>query len=81
VSKATFNYLRQFTWRRVLCWLRHKHRRTSMTWLRRRYLPGWWPTEGAVTLFNPGGVTVSRYRYRGASIPTPWTSGLTTKVA
>jgi RNA-directed DNA polymerase len=81
VSKATFNYLRQFTWRRVLCWLRHKHRRTSMTWLRRRYLPGWWPTEGTVTLFNPGGVTVTRYRYRGASIPTPWTSGLATTAA
>ncbi|HSH59068.1 MAG TPA: group II intron maturase-specific domain-containing protein [Acidimicrobiales bacterium] len=40
VSNATFNYLRQFTWRRVLCWLRHKHRRTSWTWLRRRYLRG-----------------------------------------
>jgi len=25
VSKATFDYVREFTWRRVLCWLRHKH--------------------------------------------------------
>ena len=25
VSKATFDYLRAFTWRRVVCWLRHKH--------------------------------------------------------
>ena len=81
VSKATFNYLRQFTWQRVLCWLRHKHRRTSWTWLRRRYLPGWWPTEGTVTLFNPGAVTVSRYRYRANRIPTPWTSSHTTTVA
>jgi RNA-directed DNA polymerase len=81
VSKATFNYLRQFTWQRVLCWLRHKHRRTSWTWLRRRYLPGWWPTEGAVTLFNPGAVTVSRYRYRANRIPTPWSGGYTTTVA
>ena len=81
VSKATFNYLRQFTWRRVLCWLRHKHRRTSWTWLRRRYLPGWWPTEGEVTLFNPGAVTVSRYRYRGNRIATPWTGDLATTAA
>jgi len=81
VSKATFNYLRQFAWQRVLRWLRHKHRRTSWAWLRRRYLPGWWPTEGAVTLFNPGGVTVTRYRYRGNRIATPWTSGLTRTTA
>jgi hypothetical protein len=81
VSKATFNYLRQFTWQRVLCWLRHKHRRTTWTWLRRRYLPRWWPTEGAVTLFNPGAVTVSRYRYRANRISTPWTGDLTTTIA
>ncbi len=72
VAKATFNYLRAFTWRRVICWLRHKHLRTTWSWLRRRHLPGWWPTEGEVTLFNPASVTVSRYRYRGNRIPLPW---------
>ena len=56
------------------CWLRHKHPRANWKWLRRRYLPGWWPTDGEVTLFNPATVTVTRYRYRGARIPTPWTS-------
>jgi len=25
-----------------------------------------------VTLFDPSAVTVSRYRYRGARIPSPW---------
>ena len=30
VSKATFSYLRAFTWRRVVCWLRHKHRRAEL---------------------------------------------------
>lgn len=72
VSKATFNYLRAFTWRRVVCWLRHKHPRASWKELRRRYLPGWWPTEGEVRLFNPGGVAVRRYRYRAARISSPW---------
>jgi len=33
VSKATFNYLLAFTWRRVVCWLRHKHRRASWRYL------------------------------------------------
>jgi RNA-directed DNA polymerase len=72
VSKATFDYLREFTWRRVLCWLRHKHPRANWKWLRRRYLPGWWPTDGEVVLFDIGKVTVSRYRYRGQQIATPW---------
>ncbi len=72
VSKATFDYLREFTWRRVICWLRHKHRRASWKWLLRRYLPRWWPTDGKVTLFDPMSVPVTRYRYRGNSIPSPW---------
>ncbi len=72
VSKATFNYLRAFTWTRVVCWLRHKHRRANWRWLRRHYLLGWWPTEGEVKLFNPAGVAVRRYPYRAARIPSPW---------
>jgi RNA-directed DNA polymerase len=71
VSKATFDYLSAFSWRRVICWLRHKHRRANWKWIRRRYLPGWRPTE--VTLFNPTATAVTRYRYRGGQIPTPWT--------
>ena len=73
VSKDTFDYLNAFSWRRVICWLRHKHRRASWKLLRRRYLPGWRPTEGGVTLFNPCTMAVTRYRYRGAQIPSPWT--------
>jgi RNA-directed DNA polymerase len=72
VSKATFSYLRAFVWRRVVCWLRHKHPRANWKWLRRRYLPGWWPTDGEVTLVNPGAVVVTRYRYRADRIPSPW---------
>jgi RNA-directed DNA polymerase len=74
VSKATFDYLSAFGWRRVICWLRHKHRRTNWKWLRSRYLPGWRPTDGAATLFDPASIAVTRYRYRGGQIPTPWTT-------
>lgn len=73
VSKATFDYLRRFTWRRVLLWLRRKHRRANWKWLLRHYLPGWWPQDGNVALFDPGKVAVSRYRYRG-DIATPWST-------
>jgi RNA-directed DNA polymerase len=74
VSKATFNYLRAFVWRRVVSWLRHKH--PHMTWkeLRRRYLPGWWPAQGATMLVDPAWVPVTRYRWRGDRIRTPWTT-------
>jgi RNA-directed DNA polymerase len=81
VSKATFGYLRQFTWRRILRWLRRKHPNATMKQLRRRYLPGWWPRDGAVELFDPSAVPVTRYRYRGTAIPTPWTPVTTTTAA
>jgi RNA-directed DNA polymerase len=72
VSKVTFSYLRAFVWRRVIGWLRRKHPRSNWKQLRRRYLPGWWPTDGEVALLNPAAVTVTRYRYRAAHIPSPW---------
>jgi RNA-directed DNA polymerase len=75
VSSRTFNYLRAYTWRRVVRWLRRKHRRANWRWLKRRYLPGWWPTDGATALYNPGGVRTTRYHYRGKSIQTPWEAG------
>jgi RNA-directed DNA polymerase len=73
VSFATFQYLRAFTWRQVIGWLRRKHRRINWKDLRRRYCGGgWWPSDGEVRLFNPGTAGTTRYRYRGAAIPSPW---------
>jgi RNA-directed DNA polymerase len=72
-SARTFRYLGQFTWERTLKWLRRKHPNATWKQLRRRYLPGWWPTDGSVVLANPEKVTIIRYRYRGMAIPTPWT--------
>jgi RNA-directed DNA polymerase len=75
VSSRTFGYLRAYTWRPVVRWLRRKHRKANWRWLRRRYLPGWWPTYGTTVLFNPGAVRTTRYRYRAKNIPTPWQDG------
>jgi len=72
-SKATFRYLHQYVWRRVIRWLRRKYPRASWKQLRRLHLPRWWPTDGDVVLFDPATVAVTRYRYRGNKIPTPWT--------
>jgi RNA-directed DNA polymerase len=72
VSKATFGYLDQYTWHRVVRWIRKRHNRAKWDVLYRRYLPNWRPVEDGVVLFQPQTVTVSRYRYRAANIPTPW---------
>jgi RNA-directed DNA polymerase len=71
-SSRTFAYLRAYTWRRVIIWLRRKHHGRNWRWLRRRYLPGWWPTANTIGLYNPSAVKIARYRYRGSKIPTPW---------
>jgi RNA-directed DNA polymerase len=78
VSKTTFGYLHQYTWLRVVGWLRRKHRRSNWKTLRRRYLSQrWWPEHDGTALFDCRTVPVTRYRYRGTAIPTPW-NGLTT---
>jgi RNA-directed DNA polymerase len=75
VSGRTFSYLRAYSWRRVVCWLRRKHPTANWRWLKRRYLPRWWPTDGDTVLYDPGAVRIEYYRYRGAKIATPWTQG------
>jgi RNA-directed DNA polymerase len=72
VSSATFSYLQAYAWHRVVIWLRRKHPKANWSWLRRRYLPRWRPTDGAVRLFYPGSVHIRWHRYRGSRIPTPW---------
>jgi len=73
VSHAAFKYLSHYAWARVIGWLRRKHRRITWKELRRRFCgSGWWPTGQERTLFDPATVRTTRYRYRGAVIPTPW---------
>jgi RNA-directed DNA polymerase len=75
VSSIAFGYLRAFTWRQVIRWLRRKHPGIAWKELRRRFcINGWWPADGDVIMFNPGAVRTTRYRYRGTKIPTPWPS-------
>ena len=81
VSKRTFDYLGHFAWQRVVGWLRKRHPGISWATLRRRFLPGWRPTQHGIELFNPATVTVTRYRYRGNKIPNPWTAATTSTPA
>ncbi len=75
VSSATFAYLRHYAYGRVVGWLRRRHRKRNWRWLRRTYLTERWPAHKDVKLFNPAAVHTKRYRYRGAQIPLPWTTG------
>src|SRR5687767_14521885 len=72
VAKQTFSYLQAYTWRRVIGWLRRKYHRTNWKQIR-RHLGGWWPQDEGTALFDTRTVPITRYRYRGAAIPTPWT--------
>ena len=73
VSSKTFRYLAAIAWRQVIAWLRRKHRRITWKALRRRYCNGGWqPADGPVRLLHTGTISTTRYRYRGAAIPTPW---------
>src|SRR5215472_14637980 len=73
VPSAVFGYLSHYAWLRVGRWLCRKHHRSGWKDLRRRYcVDGWWPASEERSLFNPAKVSTTRYRYRGAVIPTPW---------
>jgi RNA-directed DNA polymerase len=79
VSKAVFNAVDAHAWRRIMRWLRRKYQHGNsaigMPELRRRFcLPGTWQfAVNGVRLTGASSVAVTRYRYRGSKIPTPWT--------
>lgn len=74
VSSRTFNYLDHYSWWRVVNWLRKRHYGLNWGTLHRRYLPNWEIGDGPVEMYRPRRVAITRYRYRGTHIATPWTS-------
>src|ERR687889_804498 len=75
VAKNTFRRLAHFVWNRVVRWLRTLHRWTWTDFRRRFTTPtGRWEPLSAdgVELFDLATVPITRYRYRGAAIPSPW---------
>ena len=71
-AKRTFDYLGYYAWWRVGRWLRKKHPRRTWKQIERRYTSKGTFQEKGIALFNPGSISVTRYRYRGARIPNPW---------
>jgi RNA-directed DNA polymerase len=74
VSQATSNAIDSHAWLRLAGWIRRKHHLTSRKQLRRRFCGrGWRIAHNGVVFTGASGVTVTRHRYRGANILTPWT--------
>lgn len=76
VSKAVFGAIDHYTWHRLMRWIRHKHsgkHSLGMPEMRRRFCDqGWRFAHNGVVFTGASSVAVTRYRYRGSKIPTPW---------
>ncbi len=78
VSSRAFRTVDAYAWNRIMRWLRRKHQgraEPTMPAIRRRFrAPGTWIFQsGGTRLTGASAVHVTRYRYRGTRIPTPWT--------
>jgi RNA-directed DNA polymerase len=71
-AKRTLNYLGYYAWWRVGRWLRKKHPRLTWKQITRRFTSQGVFQQQGIKLLNPGSISITRYRYRGANIPTPW---------
>jgi RNA-directed DNA polymerase len=56
--------------------MRKRHHGLAWGVFHRRFLPGWQIREGKTEMFRPWQVEVTRYRYRGTKITTPWSMRL-----
>jgi len=75
VCKHTLSSLGNFAWWRVIRWLRTRHRWRWKDVRKAHTTPDgrWKPvTADGITLFDLRTVPVTRYRYRGSAIPSPW---------
>jgi RNA-directed DNA polymerase len=77
VAKNVFAMLDNFAWWRVIRMLRERHRwrwkdvRRQFTSPTGRWLP---VTAGEIEMRRIAAIPVTRYRYRGTKIPSPWAS-------
>jgi RNA-directed DNA polymerase len=76
VSKDVFSAVDHHAWGRLMRWIRNKYKgknRLGMKQLRRRFCDqGWRIAYNGAIFTGASSVAVTRYRYRGSKIPTPW---------
>ena len=75
--RTVFHDLDTHAWWRIVGWIRAKYQgksRMSRKQLRRRFCDqGWRLAHEGVVFTGASSVAVTRYRYRGSRIATPWT--------
>jgi RNA-directed DNA polymerase len=71
-SSRCFAYLSHYLWWRVIRWPRKKYPRLTWKQIRRRCWGHHWTSREGTRLAWPDEVPVTRYRYRGHNIPSPW---------
>lgn len=74
VSKRTFSYIDHYAFWRIVAWLNKRHPKLNKHTVVRRFLPGWEIRANGIEFYRAWQVPVTRYRYRGTRIPTPWTA-------
>ena len=76
VAKAIFAAVDYHAWGRLMRWIRAKYQgrgRLGMAQMRRRFCDqGWRFAHNGAIFTGASSVPVTRYRYRGSKIPTPW---------
>lgn len=73
VSKDVFNAVQFHAWKRIGTWIKAKHGRISRRMIRAQFCDiGWRWAYNGVIFRSAASIAVTRYRYRGAKIPTPW---------
>jgi RNA-directed DNA polymerase len=80
VAKNAFSMLDNFAWRRVTRMLMTRHHWKWKDARRQFTTPGgrWLPiTAGGTELRKIAAIPVTRYRYRGTTIPSPWAAAVT----
>ena len=77
VSARVFHHLDSHAWWRIVGWIRAKYQgKSRIGWkeLRRRFCDqGWRLAHEGVVFTGASSVAVTRYRYRGSIIASPWT--------
>jgi RNA-directed DNA polymerase len=77
VSSRVFQHLDNHAWWRIVGWMRAKYQgKNRVGWkeLRRRFCDqGWRLTHEGAVFTGASSVAVTRYRYRGSTIASPWT--------
>jgi len=72
-AKHVFGVVGEYVWYRIGRWIRARHNNLAWRTMHRRHLLDRQVVVGKTRLYDARTVPISRHRFRGYRIPTPWT--------